>query len=262
MNKLVLFIIFYFLVFNVRGAEAINSNDFVLINSLKIYEIESHIKFQDELYASSDKFIKNQSANFVDNETGFFKLWGEAFSYFDSDTKKEARWKSRLEKHFRTTEYLNFIQSKQEEYSKLINSQRKELLGKLHQNNRQLSISSNYLKSTIVSSQEMNKVIASINKLVLTEVIPEVIESIIIPICLTFLALVFGIVLTNKWIKGFIFIFSIIVSVWLSFKYSNELEQEINERFELKEKQHLLILPQLNKNTKEYYHELIDKINQ
>lgn len=260
MNKLVLFIIFCFLVFNVRGAEAINSNDLILINSLKIYEIESHIKFQDELYASSDKFIKSQSANFVDNETGFFNLWGEAFSYFDSDTKKEAKWKSRLEKHFRTTEYLNFIQSKQEEYSKLINFQRKELLGKLHQNNRQLSINSNELKSTIVSSHEMSKVIATINKLVLTEVIPEVVESIIIPICLTFLGLVFGIVLA-KWTNGVVLIISIIVSVWLSFKYSNELEQEINERFELKEKQHLLILPQLNKNTKEYYHELIDKIN-
>lgn len=260
MNKLVLLITFYFLSINVICAEPVSQGDLLLINSMKIYEIESHIKFQDEIYSSSDQFIKSQSEEFVDNETGFFKLWGEAFSYFDSDTKKEARWKSRLEKHFRTTEYLDFIKNKQEQYSKLINSQRQDLLGKLHTNDKQLFIERNDLEATMVSNKEIAKVIDTVNKLVLTEVIPEVLELLLIPLCITLLGMILGIVFANS-TKGIIFLLSLGVSIWLSFKYSKQLEQEIIESFEIKEKKHLIILPQLQKNTADYYKELTNKIN-
>ena len=260
MNKLVLLITFYFISINVICAEAVSQSDLLLINSMKIYEIESHIKFQDEIYSSSDQFIKSQSEEFVDNETGFFKLWGEAFSYFESDTKKEARWKSRLEKYFRTTEYLNFITNKQEQYSKLINSQRQDLLGKLHTNDKQLFIERNDLEATMVSNKEIAKVIDTVNKLVLTEVIPEVLELLLIPLCITLLGMILGIVFANS-TKGIIFLLSLGVSIWLSFKYSKQLEQEIIESFEIKEKKHLIILPQLQKNTADYYKELTNKIN-
>jgi hypothetical protein len=260
MRKLVLFITFYFLVINVICAQAINSSDLILINSLKIYENGSHIKFQDDLYKAADQFVKIHSEEFVDNETGFFRLWGEAFRYFESDTRKEARWKSRLEKHFRTTEYLSFIKNKQVQYSKLVNSQRQELLGKLHSNKKQLFIKRNDMETTTVSSGEIANVVDTVNKLVLTEVIPEVLESLIIPLCLTLLGIILGICFAPS-TKGIVFILSLGVSIWLSFKYSNKLEQQINESFEIKEKQHLIILPQLNKNTVDYYQELSTKIS-
>jgi predicted RND superfamily exporter protein len=261
MRKGILLVICFIL--NLNGVIASNSNrnDILLVNSLKNFEYESHIKFQDDLYKAADQFIKIHSEEFVDNETGFFRLWGEAFRYFESDTRKEARWKSRLEKHFRTTEYLNFIKNKQVQYSKLVNSQRQELLGKLHSNKKQLFIRSNNTETTTVSSGEIAKVVDTVNKLVLTEVIPEVLESLIIPLCLTLLGIILGIYFAPS-TKGIVFILSLGVSIWLSFKYSKELEQQINESFEIKEKQHLIILPQLNKNTVDYYQELSTKINQ
>lgn len=261
MRKVILFGICFIVNLNAVIASNSNRDDLLLANSLKNFETESHIKFQDELYKAADQFIKIHSEEFVNNETGFFKLWGEAFRYFESDTRKEARWKSRLEKHFRTTEYLNFIKNKQVQYSKLVNSQRQELLGQLHSNKKQLFIRSNDTETTTVSSVEIAKVVDTVNKLVLTEVIPEVLESLIIPLCLTLLGIILGICFAPS-TKGIVFILSLGVSIWLSFKYSNKLEQQINESFEIKEKQHLIILPQLNKNTVDYYQELSNKINQ
>ena len=261
MRKVILCGICFILNLNAAIASNANRNDILLVNSLKNFEYESHIKFQDDLYKAADQFIKIHSEEFVDNETGFFRLWGEAFRYFESDTRKEARWKSRLEKHFRTTEYLNFIKNKQVQYSKLVNSQRQELLGKLHNNKKQLFIRSNDTETTTVSSGEIAKVVDTVNKLVLTEVIPEVLESLIIPLCLTLLGIILGIRFAIS-TKGIVFILSLGISIWLSLRYSNELEQQINESFEIKEKQHLIILPQLNKNTVDYYQELSTKINQ
>lgn len=234
-------------------------NDFLLINSLKNYEINSHIQFQKELYETSDNYIRTQSEKFVDNETGFFKLWSEVFSFFESDTKRNARWKSRVEKYFRTTEYVNYIKEKQNNYSSIINTQRKELLGKIHTINKGLVIKTSDVNSVTMSNKEVSQVVEKVNSLVLTEVIPEVIESFLIPVVLSALGLLFGLVFAWK-TKGLIFLIALFFSVWYSFKYSSELESSINESFALKEKQHLTILPELQQNTMEYYKELTLKI--
>lgn len=233
--------------------------DFLLINSLKNYEIESHIQFQKELYKTSDNYIRTQSEKFVDNETGFFKLWSEAFSFYESDTKRNARWKSRVEKYFRNTEYVNYFKEKQNNYSSTINIQRKELLGKLHSRDKELVIKTGDISSITVSNKKVSQVVEKVNSLVLTEVIPEVIESLLIPVILSALGLLFGLVVAWK-TKGLIFLIALCFSVWYSFKYSNELESSINQSFALQEKQHLTILPELQKNTTEYYNELTLKI--
>ncbi|MCD8431278.1 hypothetical protein LNJ05_00670 [Tenacibaculum finnmarkense genomovar ulcerans] len=226
---------------------------------MRNYEVASHIAYQNKLYLSSDNYIRNQSEKFVDNETGFFKLWSEAFSFFESDTEKNARWKSRLEKYFRTTEYISYIEANTNQYSITINKQREELLGKLHFNNKNLVIKNKDVRSVGISNNNVAKVIEKVNALVLMEVIPEVIEALLVPFIISFLLIFFGIILA-PFTAGIIFVVGLIFSIWQSNKFSNELESQINESFKLADKEHLLILPELQKNTTAYYKELNKKI--
>ena len=239
--------------------EDLKNENLLLINSLRNYENDAHIVFQEDLYQSANDFIRKQSENFVDNETGFFKLWSEVFSFFESDTKKNARWKSRLEKYFRATEYLKHIENKQTEYSNTINLQRQELLGKLHTKNNVLIVNTKSIDGVTISNNKIVKVVDKVNKLVLIEVIPKIIESLAFPVFISVIGLFFGIILGPK-TKGIIFVVSLCFSIWQSVKYSNELEQQINDSFALTEKQHLTVLPALNQNTKAYFNELTTKI--
>lgn len=259
MKRTVLSVVFGFLISFIVFAENTESEDLLLINSLRNYENDAHIKFQEELYKSSDSYFRTQSNKFVDNETGFFKLWSEAFRVFESETKQNARWKSRVEKYFRTTEYISYIENEQSTYSNIINQQREELLGKLHHGENEFIINSQGIEVISVSDDKIEKVVDKVNSLVLTEVIPEVIESIVIPLIISFVLLIFGIALWRS--IGILFIvISIGISIWQNIKYSNELENQINENFSLKDEQHLTILPDLQLNTIVYYKELISKI--
>lgn len=243
------------------------SKDLLLINSLKNYEMNAHSSFQKELYLSSDKYISGQGEKFVDNETGFFKLWSEAFRFFQSDTKKNARWKNRLEKYFRATEYSTYINQEQQRYSETINQQRQELLGKLHHSKKQLNLKSKGVDAVNISDDKINEVVVKVNSLVLVEVIPEVVESFLVPLFISLIGMFFGVFLGGKtksiiFVKIIIFVIALFFSIWQSSKYSNELERQINNSFSLKENKHLTILDELQKNTIEYYSELTIKIQQ
>lgn len=259
MRQSVLLIIFSLLTTNIIFAGKVDSKDLLLINSLRNYENDAHVQFQEELYKSSENYFRSQSEKFVENETGFFKLWSEASRVFESETKKNARWKSRIEKYFRATEYISYIENKQSTYSNTINQQRKELLGKLHHDKIGFAINSRGIETISVSKDKIDKVVDKVNSLVLTEVIPEVLEAIMIPLIISLLAFVVGIFF-RRVIGGLLIIISLSISIWQSVKYSNELESQINESFALKEKQHLVILPELQLNTTAYYKELISKI--
>lgn len=252
-------ILFFLISVNVLFASTVNNSDIILINSLKSYENDSHSKFQDELYQFSEQYIKDQSEKFVDNETGFLKLWGEFFRFFESDTKRNARWKNRVEKYFRTTGYIQYIQQKHAIYAENINLQRQELLGKLHSKGEELSIINENISTLKVSDKEMSKVVDNVNKLVLTEVIPEILETIVFPLSFSLLGMVFGIVLAKS-TKGILFIIGLLIAIWQSFRYSDKLEQQVIESFVVNEQKHLEILPQLNKNTADYYKQLNNKI--
>ena len=198
------------LIYNISFAKEITSNDLQMVNRLKYYEFDSHNNFQEELYKTSDEFIKAQSEKFVDEETGFFNLWAEVIHYFDSDVKKNAKWKSRVDKYFRSTEYSLHIKEKQFEYSNTINTQREELLGKIHVDVNSLNIITPNI-STINSSDEViTTVVKKVNKLVLTEVIPEVIESIVLPLIWWFIGIllshIFLISINGLWLKRILFV--------------------------------------------------------
>lgn len=261
MKKIILLIIFGFLTTNIISAEKLLPKDSLLINSLRNYENDAHIKFQDELYKESEKFINSQSEKFVDNETGFFKLWSEAFKVFESETKRNARWKSRIEKYYRATEYISYIENKQSTYSNTINQQRQELLGKLHHGKKELAINIKGIETINVSNDKIEKVVDKVNSIVLAEVIPEAAESIIIPLILSLLSFIFGVIFLRS-IGVILIVISISTSIWQSIKYSNELEYQINESFAIEEKEHLMILAELQLNTTAYYDELNTIIKQ
>ncbi len=230
----------------------------ILITKLQAYELSSHKIFQERLNKISDEFIKKQSENFVDNETGFFKLWSEAFNYFGSDIKKNEKWKSRIEKYFKSTDYITFITEQENNYVATINEQRKELLGELHLNKNKLNLPK--LNTSILkNSNNIDKVIKKVNNLVLLEVIPEIIERTIIPLLVWLIVAILG-VTYKKTIGVILFVLLLAFSIWQNIKYSNELENDIYNKFKLENNSHLNILAILNQNTDIYYSKIKMKL--
>ena len=61
MNKSLVLVIISLLTTTILFAQEQNSKDLLLISSLKNYEMDAHITFQNKLYQSSENFIQNQS---------------------------------------------------------------------------------------------------------------------------------------------------------------------------------------------------------
>ncbi len=231
-----------------------NKDNELRITTLKQYELDSHKNFQNNLYDFSDTYIKQQSENFIDNETGFFSIANEIIHWGDSNVKRSIRWKSRIEKYFKSTEYALSIKKEQDEYAKTINLQREKVLGNLHLSQNKLILKNKDIEMS-VSIDTVEEVVNKINNLILVEIIPEVIEAFLVRFLLVFLVGFLGIVMIKK-TKGIIVILSLIGSIYYGGKFSNELENRIYKEFEITEKKHLNILSELNNNTKNYYLEL------
>ncbi len=231
-----------------------NKDNELRIITLKQYELDSHKNFQKNLYNFSDNYIKQQSEKFIDDETGFFSIVNEIIHWGDSKVKRSVRWKSRIEKYFRPTDYAMSIKKEQDDYAKIINLQREKVLGSLHIKKNKLKLKNRDIDMS-VSVDIIEEVINKINNLILVEIIPEVIEAFLVRVLLVLLVGFLG-VFTIKATKGVIFILSLIGSIYYGGKFSNELENRIYKEFEISEKRHLNVLSDLNENTKKYYIEL------
>jgi|GEM_PF-6609498 len=240
------------------------NSDLILVNRLKQYELQSHTKFQSHLNNASETFIEVQSEKFVDNETGFFKIWGQAIIfYFESETKTNSRWKTRVEKYFRSTKYIAHLDKIQNDYELLINNQRKEMLGQIHLASNSLQIENQKIQLSSQSSKKTTIIVDKVNKIILSEVIPEIIEAVVMPLLIggiIFLLGLFAITIKKFFLTAIGFIVIIGISVWQNIKYSIELETNIIETYKLTDNDHLKILDDLNSNTELYYTDLIKSL--
>nr|WP_299034653.1 hypothetical protein [uncultured Tenacibaculum sp.] len=231
----------------------------IKVLTLKQYEYDSHKIFQESLYDFSDIYIKKQSNKFVENETGFFTILSEIFNWGDSETKRKIKWKSRVEKYFKPSQYSFKIQEKKSDYTRIINKQREELLNFISANNQnKLKLKDQPIEINL-SDKTLNEVVNDINKLILTEIIPEVIEALLIPITLSLLG-VFISLFFKEALRVILFIICVGATIWFNYKFSTNLENKIHNEFKIKDKSHLKVLNLLNENTKNYYNHIEENI--
>lgn len=254
MNFKILISIFSIVFCSTISAQDFNSNSkALLIKKLKNYELTSHNKFQNRLNEINEDYLANQCAEFVDEELGFFRIWGEAFRFWQSDFKKKSRWKPRVEKYFQTTSYQNKIQDELDSYTKMINDQRVELLNKTV--NKQV-ISANNVESISLDSEIIQKVVYSVEELALNEAISEIAEFTLIPVLLWIIGFFIGIK-SDFWISILATVILVGYSIYKSISIENALENELIELVsDNTNNLKIQVKPILIKNTNEFYYEI------
>ncbi|ERM80431.1 hypothetical protein P872_21875 [Rhodonellum psychrophilum GCM71 = DSM 17998] len=261
------FIYLFFLSNNING-QILRSDqqNNILSVKLKEYEFEEHEKFQEELNIKVKKYFIDQSKKFIDEETGFFGIWGETIYFFESSIKKESRWKSRIEKYFRTTAFQTYVQNEINNYTETINKQRLEIIENatgIQSNQNGLEIQLKSLSSIELNSEIVIQTVSKIQEMVVHEVVPEIIDLVLGPLFLfPLLSSLIGLFIPSvNGILGKIKIICLVVLIIYplvqSIRFSNNLEKYlINSLYSFDEKQ-FYILPDLNENSNVFF----EKVN-
>ncbi|AFL85397.1 hypothetical protein Belba_2865 [Belliella baltica DSM 15883] len=224
------------------------------------YELRSHKEFQEKLYRVSLEYFELKSLEFVDEETGFFGIWKEAFKYFESKEKKAGRWKVKIGYYLKNTAYQTLIQNYLDQYLNNLNIQRKDVLGVEKVKESNLIIEN--LDSVIVSNEFLNEIIAKVQEMVLYEVIPEIIDLILAPLVIfPIISSLILLIIPNfssvyNYFRIIIMAFLIIYPLYKSIQLSRNMELYLIESFKDTSENNLIVLPALNDNSENFYKNL------
>ena len=236
-----------------------------LIRDYQSFELQYNQIFQKELQIKSQEYYGNVTETFIDEETGFFKLFGELWDKpFISKNEKQILWKLKIERYFRTTAYLTHIRNEVTAYTDGVNNQRNNGISKILETNH-----SSNLKIPIVDANSFstkNETIKNIINKINKEIIDQLADAVLgftVEIVLGILG-IFGI------LKGFTIHWSVPIVIfvllggiffWRSHSRQDEirniLKTECNKALNSTK---IDYLDQLNKNTINYYSQL-QKIN-
>jgi len=230
----------------------------ILAVKLREYEIKKHKNFQNNLYKSSQDYFISKSESFVDEETGFFRIWGEVLRYYESEENKNIRWKSYIDKYYRDTEYKVHIQKEIDSYVKLINEQRYEQVGNQEGRPLAMHVVHKDIGNVNLSDDDFAFTMNIIQEMVLNEVLPEIVQMLLAPVILL-LSLILG----SFWIKPLrwlLLAFIILMPIYQNYKLTNNLNNYLTEKFVNFEDEHLRWYEYLETNTENFYSPLIQNI--
>ncbi|MGQ7945089.1 hypothetical protein [Flavobacterium sp. WC2509] len=143
-----------------------------LIENSQEFELKYNEIFQKDLQIKSKEYYNNVIETFIDEETGFFKLFGELWdSPFKSENERKTLWKLKIERYFRTTAYLAYIRKEVTIYTDGVNNQRENGISKI----LNVKYSSN-LNLPIIESNSFNTKNETVENII-TKINTEIIEQ-------------------------------------------------------------------------------------
>jgi hypothetical protein len=235
------------------------------IETSKEFELKHNELFQQDLQAKSKEYYDNLIDTFVDEETGFFKLFGEIWDFlFKSKNERKLLWKLKIERNFRTTSYLTFIRNELTVYTDGINNQRKngvsKVLGVKHNVSLYLPIIE--ANSFNTNSETVDKLVRKINDEIKDQLIDIFIDSVVSGVILGILGC-FAVVssIFKKQVGCMITILFFIFFAIRSYNRQHEMKDVLRtDCYKTLNSTKIDYLDELNKNTIIYYSQL-QKIN-
>lgn len=250
---------------NIKNDELSYSNTEDLIQQYKDFELNGNQDFQQDLELKSKDYYENKIKEFTEEETGFFRLFGELWDTpFKSENERKTLWKLKIDRYFRTTAYLAYIRKEIDIYTDGVNNQRNngvsKILGNKTSSNLKLPlVDTNYFTS---KNETVERIISKINQ--------EIIDQLTDTVLGFSLEIIFSILSTYLAIKGFklhwsisiiIFIILGVFFYWRSHKRQNEIKEILKtECTKALNSTKIDYLEQLNNNTINYYSQF-QKIN-
>ena len=117
---------------NHKNLEINNENPDDLIQEYQDFELKHNEIFQQDLQEKSKEYYENVIETFIEEETGFFRLFGELWdSPFKSKNERKTLWKLKIERYFRTTAYLTHLRNEVTVYTDGVNHQRNNGISKI-----------------------------------------------------------------------------------------------------------------------------------
>lgn len=236
-----------------------------LIESSKEFELKHNEIFQQDLKIKSKEYYDNVIETFIEEETAFFKLFGELWDRpFKSENEAKTLWKLKIERYFRTTAYLTHIRDEVTIYTDGVNNQRNngisKILEKKASSNLTLPIAS--ANSFTAKNETVEKIINKINK----EIIDQLADAVLgfTPEIIIGIFGIFGIFKSLKFHWSVPIVLIILLGgffFWRSHTRQNEIREILKtECNKALNNTKINYLDQLNKNTINYYSQL-EKIN-
>lgn len=240
-----------------------NSEQLGQIVRLKQYEYNLNRDFQKSLLDSSLYYFDSRVEKFVDEETGFFAIWSEAFRFYESDIKTKERWANKVKKYFNATSYTIYINSLIDKHETLITVQRNDFLNKhiysLTETSSNLKIKG--FNHFDVSDEQIDKLVLKIKQMVITEVVSELLDTLLWPLFVFLIFVLLGIAV-HPYISIFFTIVMLLFSVFSSVKLSSDITCNLQvELRKLHSVENLNVIDDLNKSTCDYYQTIHRNLN-
>lgn len=247
---------------NPIGKSALNLEDFYnTIETAREFELKYNKVFQEDLKNKSKVYYASLVESFIDEETGFFKLFGEMWNVcFQSENQRELLWKLKIESYFKTASYLSFIRNEVEIYTDGVNLQRNSGISKILRANSSSNIKLPILNanSFITDSNSVRKIIDKISSEV-NDQLADTVLGFSVEIILAILGL-FGILKGFKvhWsIPIIICLICLGLFIWRSNVRQGEIRNILKIEYEkVLNSSNIDYLIQLNNNTNNYYNQL------
>ncbi|MBC5849170.1 hypothetical protein [Flavobacterium kayseriense] len=231
------------------------------IETSKEFELKHNEMFQQDLQSKSKEYYDNVIQSFVEEETGFFKLFGELWDrVFKSENERKLLWKLKIERYFRTTSFLTYIRNEVSIYTEGVNNQRKngvsKVLGAKHDSNLYMPLIEG--SSFNANNETVEKIIRKINEEINDQLMDIPADGILTGIILGIMAFV---AVLSTFVKKSIGCFITIIFLVVFFVRSNMRQSEMKdilktECYKTLNSTKIEYLDKLNKNTIGYYSQL------
>jgi hypothetical protein len=239
-----------------------NEESQYIIERFKDFELSQHPIFQKKLKLKSQQYYDVIIEEFIDNETGFFKLFGELWDKcFKSERERQQIWQFKIDRYFRSTSFLTFIRNDVNIYTNGINNQRKngilKILNQKHSINLTLPIANN--NSFDATDKITETIIAKIDDEIYDQLASFPLEVLLEFIILGLIGILGAVI--GSFTKNIITIIIGVISFLVFFVRSNNRSDEMREKlktecFRILKSNNIDYTSHLNKNTFEYYFHL------
>ena len=237
-----------------------------IIEKYKDFELSQHPLFQNKINQESKKYYDKIVDEFVENETGFFELFGELWDIcFKYEKERKQIWQFKIDYHFRTTSFLKHIRNELTHYTNGINNQRKngvlKKFNEIYPTQLTLPISNN--DSFNNNNKLTESVMAKIDNEIYDQLISYPLEEFFLFGILAVVG-IFGLIIgstTRNIMSIIIGILSFLIFYYRSNSRTEDLRNELKtECYNVLKSHKINYVIELKKNTIDYYSN-IQKIN-
>lgn len=237
-----------------------------LIDSAKEFELNHNEIFQEDLNTNSKEYYDKVIDTFVDEEMGFFRIFGEMWDYtFKSNNERKLLWKLKIERYFRTTSFLSNVRNQITIYTEGVNNQRKNGISKIIGSKHSSDLKLNLIvegNSFNTKNETVDNIVRKINEEIIDQLADIPTDSLLSWIIVSIISL-FGVITTlGRRVIGFVVLICCVIFFFIrSNNRQSEMKETLkNEVYQVLNNTNINYLDQLNKNTIEYYSQL-EKIN-